>query len=337
MRYRAVVEQVLEEGRVVHQHKESVVIEGEQHYRNVSAFPLVANHLEGVVLRIDDVTQQVYVEDLMLQSAKMASVGGLAAGVAHELNNPLGAMMQGAQMVQILLDGSQAQTQARLHACGVDPEALARYIEVRDLVTYLEGIRDAGRRAGKIVTDLLSFSRKTASYARPHDLNALVEKALGLAATDYDLKKQYDFRDVEIVRELMSDLPELVCDGVQIQQVVLNLVRNAAQAMAEKKRADPEYRPRLVLRTSQVGAWLRLEVENNGPPIPEGVRERLFEPFFTTKTVGEGTGLGLWVSWSIVVKRHGGHIWVEPLGEDGVCFVLELPLDPPAPSAPPAP
>jgi signal transduction histidine kinase len=223
----------------------------------------------------------------------------------------------------------------------VDPEGFACYLQERGLIDYLAGIRTTGARAAKIVSDLLSFSRKTSSDVALHDLNRLVEQTLDLAATDYDLKRKYDFRDIEVVRELAPGLPEIICDGQQIQQVVLNLVRNAAQAIAgeiERGDRDREWRPRLVLRTSlqeeihdhrslfRNRGWVWLEVEDNGPGISEEARERLFEPFFSTKEVGEGTGLGLWLCWSIVVERHGGHIWVEPVQDSGSRFVVELPL-----------
>ncbi len=333
--YHELFEQVLRERHVVYRHKEQLTTKDGMVYQDASAFPLEANDLDGVVLRIDDVTRRVQLEEMMLQSAKMASIGGLATGMAHEINNPLGAMMQSAQMLQITLDTQQPRVRERLQACGVDPDGLARYLQERELSVYLDGIRAAGERAAKIVSDLLSFSRKSSSDVAPHDLNVLVEQTLELAATDYNLKKKYDFRDIHITREFSSDLPDVMCDGQQIQQVILNLVRNAAQAMAEEiESGDREYRSRLTLRISMApnsqppisNPRIRLEVEDNGPGIPEATRARLFEPFFTTKEMGEGTGLGLWLSWTIVVERHRGRIWVEPVAGGGSRFVVELPI-----------
>jgi len=242
-------------------------------------------------------------------------------------------MMQSAQVLQMALDVRRAATRRHLKTFGVDPDALTAYLESRDLMSYLDGIRETGQRAAKIVSDLLSFSRRTASNVAPHDLNDLIRRTLDLAATDYDLKKKYDFRDFDIQLALTPDLPELICDGQQIQQVILNLVRNAAHAMAEQLpltdavNARP---PRLIVRTALLPGgppWLRLEIEDNGPGIPEEVRRHLFEPFFTTKATGEGTGLGLWLCWSIIVERHHGQIWSEPGTEGGARFVIELPVN----------
>jgi PAS domain S-box-containing protein len=350
-RYQDLFEQVLRERRVGHRHREQLVTESGMTYRDVNIFPLVADDIEGAVLHIADVTSRVRIEETMRQSTKMASVGRLAAGIAHEINNPLSGMMQSAQVVQMTFDTQRPRIRELLHACGVDPNGLDRYLEERRTFEYLEGIRSIGGRAAKTVSDLLSFSRRGAAEPTLRDLNALVEQTLDLAATDYDLRQKYDFRDIEIVRELAPDLPKVLCDGPQIQQVVLNLVRNAAQEMVRKKKTmarapgSEEYRPRLTLRTSLVknvpdehsgyglengqpsGHAVWLEVEDNGPGIPEDLQARLFEPFFTTKEEGEGTGLGLWLCWSIVVEQHKGKIWNEPGQEGGARFVVELPVN----------
>jgi signal transduction histidine kinase len=307
----------------------------------------LADDIEGAVLRIDDVTESVRIEETMRQSAKMASVGRLAAGIAHEINNPLSAMMQSAQVLQMTFDTQYPRTRERLQASGIDPDALDLYLQERDTFEYLRGIRSSGERAAKIVSTLLSFSYQS-SQPSLYDLNSLVEQTLDLAATDYDLRRRFDFREIDIVRELAPDLPKVLCDGQQIQQVVLNLVRNAAQEMETKKMAAQapgagEYRPRLTLRTALVqdegedrnvqplpGPMVRLEVEDNGPGFQQPAQAQLFEPFFTTKDEGEGTGLGLWLAWSIVVEQHRGRIWGEPGSDEGARFVVELPVDRPA-------
>jgi PAS domain S-box-containing protein len=327
-RYQAVVEHVVAEGEPVRMSREVIHASGQPIYRDVEVFPLLADGIQGAVLRIEDVTGRVRLEEVTLQSAKMASVGGLAAGVAHEINNPLGAIMQGVQMIEIALDLQRPTTLARMQEMGVDPESLASYLASRGLFDYLDGVRQAGTRAAKIVNDLLGFSRRSESVFAPYDLNGLLRRTLDLAATDYDLKKRYDFRNMDLMWELDPDVPQVTCDGPQIQQVVLNLVRNAAQAMSSGAAAgETDDRPRLILRSGSDARRVRFEVEDNGPGIPEEVRSRLFEPFFTTKEVGEGTGLGLWLCWSIVVDRHGGRIWSEPGAESGTRFVVELPRE----------
>ena len=325
--YRSLVEEVLATQTVAHRHREEVHTPEGVRYYDVHVFPLLSEAISGVVLSIDDATQRVHLEDTMLQATKLASVGGLAAGMAHEINNPLGAMMQSAQFLELALNPRRPRPRARLEIAGIDPERLEAYMKERRLFDYLQGIRDMGTRAAKIVSDLLSFARKGTSNRAPCNLNALLKQTVELAATDYDLKRQYDFRDIEIVYEMMPALPDVLCDSQQIQQVLLNLIRNAAQATADKRTgAEADYVPQLILRTLVVESNVRVEVEDNGPGIPEAVQKRLFEPFFTTKEVGEGIGLGLWLCWSIIHERHDGRIWVESPQPCGTRFVFELPV-----------
>jgi len=325
--YRPLLDEVLATKTVAHRHREEVQTPEGLRYYDVHVFPLLSDAIGGVVLSIDDATQRVHLEETMLQATKMASVGGVAAGMAHEINNPLGAMMQSAQFLELALNPDHARTRARLEAAGIDPDRLGAYMQERGLLDYLQGIRDMGARAAKIVSDLLSFARRGTSNRAPCDLNVRIKQTVELAATDYDLTRQYDFRDIQIVYELSPTLPHVMCDGQQIQQVLLNLIRNAAQAMVDKHTdAAPDYSPRLTLRTMSGETGVRVEVEDNGLGIPEVVHRRLFEPFFTTKEVGEGTGLGLWLCWSIIHERHGGRIWTEPVQPCGTRFIFELPF-----------
>ena len=325
--YRPLINEVLATQRVAHRHREEVQTPDGLRYYDIHVFPLLSDAIAGVVLSIDDATQRVHLEETMLQATKMASVGGLAAGMAHEINNPLGAIMQSAQFLELALNPRHPRTRTLLADAGVDAERLEAYMEERGLFDYLQGIRDMGARAAKIVSDLLSFARKGTSNRAPCDLNAILQQTVELAATDYDLKRQHDFRDIEIVYDLASALPTVSCNHQQIQQVLLNLIRNAAQAMTDKRaEVGTDYAPQLLLRTTVVEFGVRVEIENNGPGIPEALQRRLFEPFFTTKEVGEGAGLGLWLCWSIIHERHNGRIWAEPRQPSGMCFAFELPI-----------
>lgn len=326
--YQELFEQVVNKKKVMYRHREQLDSTDENIFFDISIFPLT-NKIKGVVLRIDDVTQRIQLEEMMLQAAKMASVGGLAAGIAHEINNPLSGILQGAQILQNSLDTQRPRTRERLQAEHVNPDDLEKYLKKFNLHEYLSGIRTVGERAAKIVNDLLSFARKSSSQRLPNDLNELVKQALALASTDYDTKKKFDFKDLQVVTEFASDLPAVLCDKQQIEQVVFNLIRNATHALALEKQNNPDKEGRMILRTLRLSSSsVRLEIEDNGPGVPEEEYAQLFEPFFTTKHPGEGTGLGLWLSWSIVVERHKGKIWVEPGSKsEGTRFVVELPVE----------
>ena len=148
--------------------------------------------------------------------------------------------------------------------------------------------------------------------------------ALDLAGKDYDLKKRYDFRQIDVVRDFAPDLPPVPVVPNEITQVLSNLVKNAAHAMREGGRSGP---PRPVIRTRREGPMARIEVEDNGPGNPAAIRHRVFEPFFTTGRAGGGTGLGLSVSYMVVTGNHDGRLAVESPSGKGACFLIHLPLE----------
>ncbi|MDM8526288.1 ATP-binding protein [Desulfococcaceae bacterium HSG8] len=292
-------------------------------FEDIMIYPLVADGVEGAVIRIDDVTSRVRIEEMMIQTEKMMSVGGLAAGMAHEINNPLGAILQGVQNTLRRLSPEISANISTARECGTDLETVCNYLEKRRILKYLNGIREAGNRAARIVTNMLNFSRQSETNMSPSDINNLLDNTIELAANDYDLKKKYDFRYVEIIREYDPELPYIPCISTEIEQVILNLVKNSAQAMAEiKEKTEP---PRITLRTKKEGKYAQIEVQDNGPGMNEKIRTRVFEPFYTTKRVGVGTGLGLSVSYFIITSNHKGTISVESEPGRGAKFIIRLP------------
>ena len=296
----------------------------EQHFTDVTIYPLATDSVEGAVIRIDDVTEQVRLQETLIQSEKMLTVGGLAAGMAHEINNPLAGVMQNTQVMRSRLRDDMPKNREVAEQCGLSMPALACYLEQREILPMMDMVMASGQRAAKIVSNMLSFSRKSDSGFLPEDLHLLLEETLELAANDYDLKKRYDFRHIEIRRHFDPALPKVACDKGKIQQVVLNLLKNGAQAMAGDNASGRA--PRFELRTRHDDKWAWIEIEDNGPGIAPEVRKRIFEPFYTTKEVGFGTGLGLSVSYFIMQQNHGGSLEVRSEPGQGACFIIKLPL-----------
>ena len=280
---------------------------------------------DAIVVDILDVTERMRLQEMMIQSEKMASVGGLAAGMAHEINNPLSSILQAAQVCLMQLDPALPANQAGAAGCGCTVEAVRCYLEKRRVFKFLAGIQEAGLRAAAIVSSMLEFSRKSESRRAPADINAILDRSVELASTDYDLKKNYDFRHITILRHYATDLPGITCTRTEIEQVLLNLLKNAAQAMAGQPPSQAA--PTIVLGTSRTDTGVRVEVTDNGPGMADAVRRRVFEPFFTTKEPGLGTGLGLAVSYFIITANHGGTISVESEPGKGATFIIELPFE----------
>lgn len=298
--------------------------EGEVHYKNIKIYPLLESEDgRGAVLLIDDVTMKSRLEDMMIQTEKMMSVGGLAAGMAHEINNPLGAVLSGVQGTERRLSPSLNKNIEVASELGLDLNKVHEYMDKRGILGYLRGISDAGRRAARIVRNMLEFSRKSESSRTEINVRGILEKALSLAENDYDLKKKYDFKTIEVRRDYEQGLPPVSMTETEIEQVFLNLFKNAAQAMADKDYIDE--RPNITLRTRKDGDYVLIEVEDNGPGMPEDVRKRVFEPFYTTKRVGLGTGLGLSVSYFIITRNHEGEFFVESEMGKGSKFIIRLP------------
>ncbi len=302
--------------------KVALEIDGETRYSDITVYPLVANGIEGAVIRMDDVTERVRIEEIMIQNEKMASVGGLAAGMAHEINNPLGVILQSTQNISRRLS-NELEANSRIAAeCGVELEKIIRYCEQRKILKYVDGIHAAGSRASKIVANMLNFSRRSESTLAYVDINRLIDATIELAANDYDLKKKYDFRHIDIERDYASGLPRLPVATTEIEQVILNLLKNAAQATV----GNQTQTPKISVRTRLDSGFVVIELSDNGSGMDEATRKRAFEPFFTTKKIGEGTGLGLSVSYFIITNNHKGTMSVQASPGKGSRFFISLPL-----------
>ena len=255
---------------------------------------------QGLVVMVEDVTEQQALETQLVQSEKLAAVGQLVSGVAHELNNPLTSI---AGLSEFLLEQKELGKKDRGH---------------------LQVIHEQAQRAGRIVRNLLTFARQGASERVPVDLNDVVRRTLSLMT--YDLK----LKEISVQRELNSTLPDVLGDRHGLQQVVLNLVTNAAQAVAE----NPRERSREISVSTWFDGQVHLRVSDTGPGIPDDLVQSVFTPFFTTKEPGKGTGLGLSITYSIV-QSHGGQITIEPRNPSGgAAFRVDLP---PAPAGAPRP
>jgi two-component system NtrC family sensor kinase len=260
---------------------------------NAAAIPGAATE-QSIVVMVEDVTEQQALETQLVQSEKLAAVGQLVSGVAHELNNPLTSI---AGLSEFLLEQKELGKKDRGH---------------------LQVIQEQAERASRIVRNLLTFARKGAAERVPVDLNDVIRRTLSL--TSYDLK----LKDIVVERELSGALPDVFGDRHGLQQVVLNLVTNAAHAVAE----NPRERPREITVSTWFDGQVHLRVADTGPGIPDEIAQSVFTPFFTTKEPGKGTGLGLSITYSIV-ESHGGQITLEPRGpRAGAAFRVDLPPAP---------
>jgi signal transduction histidine kinase len=240
--------------------------------------------------RLEDLRALGLREEQLRQAQKLEAVGQLAAGVSHELNNPLTSVLG---YSELLLRKPELDPQVRQH---------------------LETIQQEGERAREIAARLLQFVRRQKAPRQPVDLNVLARESLEL------VRRQFELDHVELRAELAPDLPRVQVQPGPVQQVILSLLQNSREAILGAGKGGV-----VKVRSTDQGERVRLEVEDDGPGIPPEIRARIFEPFFTTKGVGRGPGLGLSICHAIA-RDQGGWLWVAP-SELGACLVLELPVE----------
>jgi len=275
------------------------------------SFDVMRGRLRGAMAEINQFTQNLETkvqersqqlkaaQKKLLQSDRLASLGQLAASVAHEINNPVSGVLNLSMLLQRLLKDD-----------GVPPNRIEEFRK------YLSQVTVETARVGRIVSDLLAFSRRSKPQRTAADLNKIVRLTLSLAQHKMKLS------NVEVHTDLRADLPPVQCDASQIQQVVLNLLLNAAEATQTRT----ERRVTVTTAAGEGTAWLA--VSDNGEGIQPENLARIFDPFFTTKSDGKGVGLGLAVSYGIV-HAHGGDIEVKSKAGEGTTFTVFLPLEQP--------
>jgi PAS domain S-box-containing protein len=243
----------------------------------------------GALAIVRDVSDEKVLLQQVLQQEKLAAIGQLVSGVAHELNNPLAGVMAFSQL--LLASGLTADQQQAA-----------------------DTIQNEGRRAAKIVNNLLTFARQHPPERSPVNINQVLRDTIAL--------RRYAMQSgqVQVDTQLDDGLPPTWADPTQLQQVFLNLLTNAEHAVGQNSGTK-----RVQIRTARAGAMILVSIGDNGPGIPDDQRDRIFNPFFTTKPVGQGTGLGLSLTDGIV-REHGGRIRVESAPGAGATFIVELPL-----------
>ncbi|HVK97225.1 MAG TPA: ATP-binding protein, partial [Flavisolibacter sp.] len=253
----------------------------------------------------------------LVQSEKMASLGEVTAGIAHEIQNPLNFVNNFSEVNSELINELKEEAKS-----GHTSEVLAIADDVDD---NLQMIIHHGKRADAIVKSMLQHSRKSTGQKEPTDINALVDEYLRLSYHGIRAKDQ----SFNVILETHFDPAAGKVDvvGQEIGRVLLNLFNNAFYSVNEKKKtAGEEYEPTVQVTTRKIKNQIEIKVKDNGTGIPEKILEKIYQPFFTTKPTGEGTGLGLSLSYDIITKGHGGELNVETKEGEGAEFIIQLPV-----------
>ena len=259
----------------------------------------------------------------LIQSEKLASLGELTAGIAHEIQNPLNFVNNFAEVSAEMLDEMQEELEK-----GDTTEAIAI---ATDLKTNLEKIKHHGQRASSIVKGMLEHSRASTGVKEPTDLNALADEYLRLAY--HGLRAKDNNFNATMETHFDPDLPLVSVIPQDIGRVLLNLINNAFYAVHQRdvetlhatSLQNPPYQPTVSVSTQKIDNQILIKVKDNGHGIPEAIKEKIFQPFFTTKPTGQGTGLGLSLAYDIVTKGHGGTLDVQTKEDQGTEFTIGIP------------
>jgi len=260
----------------------------------------------------------------LIQAEKMASLGQLTAGIAHEIKNPLNFVNNFAGLSVELLDELKETAAPAINALGDEKRA-----EIDETITMLTGnlekIAEHGRRADGIVKSMLEHSRGSSGERRSVDLNGLIEEALNLAY--HGGRAQDAGFNISLERDFAEAIAPIELVPQDITRVCLNLFGNGfyAATKRQKQGSDPKFKPTLKVSTRDLGDAVEINIRDNGVGIPPEIKDKLFQPFFTTKPTGEGTGLGLSISYDIVTQEHGGTITVDSQIGEFTEFTVRLP------------
>ncbi len=253
----------------------------------------------------------------LIQSEKMASLGELTAGIAHEIQNPLNFVNNFSELSTELLDEMKEELVKR------NPEEASAIAE--DIKNNLEKIIHHGKRADSIVKGMLQHSRSNLGIKEPTDINVLADEYLRLAYHGLRAKDKSFNADFKLQPE--ESLPKVNVVPQDIGRVLLNLINNAFYAVNRKSKENkPGYKPEVIVSTKRINKNVKISIKDNGNGVPAEIKDKIFQPFFTTKPAGQGTGLGLSISYDIITKGHNGEIKINSKEGEGTEFLITIPI-----------
>jgi len=268
-------------------------------YVNMHACPISYSGTRAIIVAVTDITEMMEKDAQLVQAAKMKTLGEMSAGIAHEINQPLNAIKMGSEYLNLLIEQHRDVSEA----------------QIRDMATEISQQVD---RATDIINNLRAFGKKSGLVMERMDMNEPIRGVLSI------IGRQFSIQRINIRLDLGGELPQIRGHNNRLQQVFFNLLNNARDAIQEKMEKEPGMWGDILVRTYAQDGRVCASFSDNGPGIPDSVRNKIFEPFFTTKQTGKGMGLGLAITYGIV-RDYGGTITIDSRAGEGTTFVLSFP------------
>jgi PAS domain S-box-containing protein len=312
--------------------------DGKQGYLGITINPfrMAPDQLIGFIIIGADITDRKAMEDMLAQTEKLKSIGQLAAGIAHEINTPTQYVGDNTRFLQDALQdimdvlGLYGQLLEAAKSDSITPDLIGRVedgIETADveyltqeIPTAIEQTLEGVDRIGKIVRAMKEFSHPGQEEKTPIDINNAIESTITVARNEWKYV-------ADMVTEFDAALPPVPCLPGEFNQVILNLIINAAHAIADVIDAESTEKGSIRIRTRKNEKFAEIVISDTGGGIPENIRQRIFDPFFTTKDIGKGTGQGLAITHSVIIEKHGGTLNLESTEGKGTTFSICLPLE----------
>lgn len=283
-------------------HAKQITKDGQGIFVNIRVSPYEYNGRPALLVASSDIIRMLMVKQQLIQASKMATLGEMATGIAHELNQPLSVIKTASSFLMSKVGKGERPKDEVLRA----------------MVEEIDGHVD---RASAIITHVREFGRKSEAQREPVEVNTALKRALGI------FNQQLKLRDIEVITQLQEDLPPISADMNRLEQVFINLLINARDAIEEKyeRLGSAATTQKIFLNTSRSNGKVKIEIKDTGIGIPGALLDRIFEPFFTTKKMGKGTGLGLSISYGIV-QDYQGTLNVETVENEGASFIIKFPI-----------
>jgi len=315
------IDRSIKEKSIQRLEKQSIYHDNKRSFQDILIYPIALENELGAVVRMDDVTNRIQLEKVMSQNAKMSSVGTLAAGMAHQLSTPIGAISQGVQNIHRRLDPALEANKDVATEMAIDLQKVSEYLEKRKVTEFLTQVEHSVEDANKILNNLLAFSKPSTSVKSTVDLKTLLNHALELAKSDYDLTKKMDFAHTTVNLNMPESALNVYVASTDIEQALLSIIKYSAQNMQYIDRARS-----ITVTASLEEGFVSLELRDNGPGLEAEVLSHVFDPFFTQKTQGEQIGMGLSVSYKTITEEHNGSMSIENAQPTGLVFKILLPV-----------